>query len=97
MRLIPSINLLNLEICASNKKDCLGFDVEVKYNPHSALGKVRSYETFRNVTEIHWRYNTYGEPRVAIETQIHGTGGTYALTDIEHLDISAAIVKGETF
>ena len=88
MRLTPNTNTTPLEICVTTKQGSLGCDVEVKFNPESALGRVRAYETFHNVTEVHWRYNTYGEPRVAIEPH-----GTYALTDIDHLDISAAVAK----
>jgi hypothetical protein len=44
---------------------------------------------FRNVTEVHWMYNL-DKNRVAIESNIHGTGATYYVAVINSIQISDA-------
>ena len=62
----------------------LGMKVTVK------LGSWAIPTVLRNVTEIHYRYpSSYaGEARVAFESDIHQTGCTYKVSDIEEFETS---------
>ena len=54
----------------------------------------------RNVTEIHYRYpSTYpdGESRIAFESDIHSTGCTYKVSDIEEFETSLEFEIAEEF
>lgn len=43
----------------------------------------------RNVTEIHYRYNSVSNvDKIAFESDIHGTGITYAVSDIREFSTS---------
>ncbi len=63
----------------------LGFTVTIKYADN---GNYRGIIVIHNnVTEIHINYKTVGNPRVAIETDIHSTGGTREINDVDTLTI----------
>lgn len=53
----------------------------------------------RNVTEIHYNYpSSYaGEARVAFESDIHQTGCTYKISDIEEFETSLETEIAEEF
>lgn len=53
----------------------------------------------RNVTEIHYRYpSSYlGGVRIAFESDIHSTGCTYKLSDIEEFETSLETEIAEEF
>lgn len=50
-----------------------------------------------NVTEVHWLYPRIGEQRVAIESDIQGTGRTVAISEIKFLEITDAKYLAEKF
>lgn len=53
----------------------------------------------RNVTEIHYRYpSSYqGDARIAFESDIHSTGCTYKVSDIEEFETSLETEIAEEF
>lgn len=53
----------------------------------------------RNVTEIHYRYpSSYqGDARIAFESDIHSTGCTYKVSDIEEFETSLEFEVAEEF
>ena len=51
----------------------------------------------RNVTEIHYKYCRAGEARVAFESDIHQTGCTYKISDIEEFETSLETEIAEEF
>ena len=71
----------------------LGMKVTVKF------GSWAIPEVLRNVTEIHYRYpSSYdGEARVAFESDIHSTGCTYKVSDIEEFETSLEVEVAEEF
>jgi hypothetical protein len=80
-----------------------GLKVHIKFSK-SGLFKGRE-QVSRNVTEIHYNYQhspaynglTHKELRVAFESDIHGTGVTYALSDIEEFEATVETEKATTF
>ena len=59
----------------------LGCKVEVTF-------KDGEKETFRNITEIHFGYKSVlGTRRIAIESDIHGSGATYDMDKIKEFEI----------
>ena len=71
----------------------LGMKVTVK------IGSWAIPQVLRNVTEIHYRYpSSYaGEARVAFESDIHQTGCTYKISDIEEFETSLETEIAEEF
>jgi hypothetical protein len=62
----------------------LGFKVRVKYHIDSDFFKNDVIDqTFRNVTEIHYNYPKSIAPSVAFESDVHGTGLTHFLSDVQ--------------
>ena len=53
----------------------------------------------RNVTEIHYNYpSTYqGDARIAFESDIHSTGCTYKISDIEQFETSLETEIADAF
>lgn len=77
------------------KEDNLGFDITVQYSIYQAP------QTFYNCTEFHWRYNESSEwdkdKRVAFESDIHCTGSTRSIKDIDNVIIVEAEVLHDNF
>lgn len=71
----------------------LGMKVTVK------IGSWAIPQVLRNVTEIHYRYpSSYaGEARVAFESDIHQTGCTYKISDIEEFETALETEIAEEF
>jgi hypothetical protein len=64
----------------------LGCKVTIKYNPSGIFGGL-NHDTaiLRNITEIHYNYNSYfhiTDNRIAFESDLHHTGITYNLSDL---------------
>lgn len=74
-------------------KDQFGYDVRIKYKLESPWPG--DEEIRHNITEIHYRYD--GENKVAFESDIHGTGGTVWLQDIEEFEAKLADKKHEYY
>jgi hypothetical protein len=54
-------------------------------------------ETFRNVTEIHYNYRTaLDDKRIAFESDIHSTGNTYSISEIEEFETAPETEKQES-
>ena len=53
--------------------------------------------TLRNITEIHYNYPFSTEKRVAFESDIHGTGDTHNVSDIEEFYTELETEKAESF
>ena len=53
----------------------------------------------RNVTEIHYNYPSFfpADARIAFESDIHSTGCTYNLSDIEEFETSLETEIAEEF
>ena len=93
MKLSPDTHKNEIEILSQESE--FGFDVIVKYKQDSRYqGKEVVHH---NATEVHWMYNkedegtfSYYQPGVAIESDIHSTGGTRELQYIEYILIEVA-------
>lgn len=101
MLLTPGDNNTELEI-ACKTPGALGFNVEVLFKRDSLIGRAlpgdSKKQVFHNVSEVHWLYLAPGgEQRVAIESDAHGTGGTYALDDLLYVMVDAATTRSECF
>lgn len=59
----------------------LGFSVKIKFTD----GKT---QTFNNITEFHWRFKSHDKPSVALESDIHSTGGTRDIERIETCEVT---------
>lgn len=65
-----------------------GWDVIVTYKTGIYPTSVN---THHNCTEVHNRYTSFpGDERIALESDIHGTGGTRALKDLVSVEITVA-------
>ncbi len=76
----------------SNK---FGLKVSVVYNSDSWISKIEGeqvVEIFNNCTEIHHLYKTFdkNEKNIAFESDIHRTGYTRSVNDIESVEITNA-------
>ena len=74
-----------------------GMKINVKLNP---LLKFKSKKiVYRNVTEIHYKYPSLtGERKsVAFESDIHGTGCTWQLADIDEFETELETKKAKNF
>lgn len=62
---------------------------------HKQFGTI----TLDNVTEIHYIYNHIGTeaPRIAFESDIHGTGNTYEVADLLEFEAKTTDVEAEHF
>lgn len=97
MKLVPGIHTEELELFAGDNK--YGFDVTIKYKDSDERFK-GELVTHNNSTEVHWMYNVGDNAEfskwfplgVAIESDIHGDGGTRELHRIEYIDIQLATV-----
>jgi len=77
--------------------DNLGMRVRVRFRDDSIHNG--AIETFRNVTEVHYLYPLVlrGERRVAFESDVHGTGSTYAVADIAEIEIFPDTERARAF
>ena len=72
-----------------------GFNVIIKFKPNK---KYSGTWMLRNVTEVHYLYDKYlDETRVAFESDIHDTGRTNEVNDIEQIIIQCSDKKYENF
>lgn len=101
MVLVPGVNNTEIEIFSNEKDYPFGFNATVNFKKGSPYeGYVGVYH---NLTEVHWLYNkkmskdfpTIEFLSVALESDIHGTGGTRKLKDIESIEIVPAKEKHE--
>jgi hypothetical protein len=76
----------------------LGMKVTIKFKKNSIYNG--STSILHNITEIHHNYNTVyaseGE-RIAFESDIHSTGCTYEVNDIQEYMTSLESEKSESF
>ena len=73
-----------------------GMRVKLQFSADGAFGN--EVEVLRNVTEVHYGYaSIFDENRVAIESDIHQTGNTYALNDIAEFEVFPEIEPAESF
>ncbi len=82
------------EINADLKNYPFGFSVKVYFN-ESYDGKFEE-EIYNNITEVHYLYKTVGK-RVALESDIHGTGCTRKLKCIDSIEINIDTKKHENY
>lgn len=68
----------------------LGFDAIIVYK--DGRGEVR-----HNLTEVHHLYKSPFEPSIAFESDIHSTGGTAKVQDIEIVIVVLATSKAEQY
>ena len=98
---------LGEELDSTKEKEILsgskfGFNVIVMYKIDSWMSlheKKQVVNTYNNCTEIHNRFTskTREEPQIAFESDIHSTGCTRKLRDIESVDIHIATKKEAGF
>ena len=77
----------------------LGMKIRVKLNKN--LGAKDRKITYRNVTEIHYCYPSvtselHGK-KIAFESDIHGTGCTWHLADIDEFETELETKKARNF
>lgn len=101
LKLVPGINTTESEMFFSEEEYPFGFNATVHYKKDSIYeGEV---QTYHNLTEIHWLYNQKLSAKfpeleslgVALESDIHGTGGTRKLNDFDFLEIEVATEKNK--
>ena len=77
------------------------FDRDGRYclhNGENAFG-IGLVEHYHNCTEVHHLYPTFGNTghkRIAFESDIHGTGFTYDIDDLEEVIIELSYEKTES-
>jgi hypothetical protein len=76
------------ELFPTNKT--LGFDAIIVYK--DGRGEIR-----HNLTEVHHLYSSPFEPSIAFESDIHGTGGTAKVQDIDTVVIVLATSKADEY
>lgn len=66
----------------------LGFKVRVVFNKWT--------ETFRNITEIHYGYETHSsKKRIAFESDIHSMGYTYYFDEVTEFEALLEVEKAD--
>jgi len=81
------------EVATATKKD-FGIKVHVIFTKPIGVAE----EDLRNVTEIHFGYETLmGRKRIAFESNIHQTGITYAIDEIEEFTAVPETEKAPAF
>ena len=73
----------------------LGIDVQVKFSQDGAFHGAET--TFHNITKIHYGYESLlgVGTRIAFESDVHGTGNTYDISDIAEFESKPATKKSE--
>ena len=88
---------LEHELCSENE---FGFDVTITYTPKSWMsvdnGSQLTCKIF-NCTEVHNRYTSFHGERIAFESDIHCTGGTRDIEEIESVVIELATFKSDGY
>ena len=78
-----------------------GFNVIVVYKIDSWMSQHRKEQVvdiYNNCTEVHYLYETYGlNKRIAFESDIHRTGCTRNVDDIESVEIHIATKQRKRF
>jgi hypothetical protein len=86
-----------------------GMKVTIKFSKTGIYGmNGHTHDVLRNVTEIHYNFNhmfaknapktsTLNEVRIAFESEVHGTGNTYAITDILEFTTSLETERAGAF
>ena len=76
----------------------LGMKVEIKYTKNSAYYRagVRT-QTYRNVTEIHYCFNSPLGKQTAFESDIHGTGCTIFNDEVAEFEAIQETKKAKSF
>ena len=72
------------------EENCYGFNVRIKY-------KDGRKEIRNNVTEIHYNYPSLIGRQVAFESDIHGTGGSVFIDEIEEFEAILANKKEKDY
>lgn len=76
----------------------LGMTVNVKYHPESLFyAKGVKFQTFHNVTEIHYNYAPGSESSIAFESDVHSTGQTHDIKDIMEYEAVTALSIADDF
>lgn len=75
----------------------LGFDVRIKFKPNSPFKNKE--EVRHNVTEIHYNFDSlFGlSKQVALESDIHNTGGNLRVEWIEEFEAKLATEIAENY
>lgn len=72
-----------------------GMRVRIEFSEGSGLGKGIA---LRNVTEIHFNYpSPFGEVKIAFESDIHKTGLTYRIGQIDEFETNLETKKAKSF
>ena len=79
-----------------------GMKATVVFTPIACERYELEPQTYRNVTEIHWNYprgidSEQDSGRVAFESDIHGTGITWAIDWIKELNVFPETEIAEAF
>ena len=85
-------------------EDNLGMKVTVKFRSNTAFGRAVHHRSrgeliHRNVTGTHFNFNHMysNSPKVAFESDIHGTGSTYHISDILEYNSVCEVEVAESF
>jgi hypothetical protein len=72
----------------------LGMDVRIRFALKGLYGQTET--VLHNVTEIHYCYpSVLHEFRIAFESDVHGTGYTYKLSDIAEFEAKVATERAD--
>ena len=76
-----------------------GFNVKIKYTKNSAYYRAGTKtDTHHNVTEIHYNFKSaLPLKQVAFESDIHGTGCTIPIDEIEEFEAKVATKIAKSF
>lgn len=75
-------------------------DYGIKVKLTTDFGLMTEVTILRNVTEIHYNYNrssTGGRPKIAFESDIHGTGITRYIDNVLEFETFPETEKAEAF
>lgn len=76
----------------------LGMRVAIRFNAQFSHCHRVPAVVLRNVTEIHLGYETLmPEPRIAFESDVQGTGVTYAVSEIEEFETACETEEAAGF
>ena len=76
-----------------------GIKVTVRFSATGTFMSLKDLtQVLRNVTEIHYGYpSVQKRKRIAFESDIHGTGCTYEVNDINEFEATPETEKAENF
>lgn len=55
------------------------------------------HAVYHNVTEVHYKYPEGDANRMAVESDIHGTGSTFPLAEIAEFEVTPETAQQEAF